>query len=101
MESYVSKLMVSIAVIKVAIIGVKKAELMSLHQDHDELFRTFATSVRNKAEICNFTTVSECDCGKSYVTIYTEEAIKDVMFASVGDDDIRREVLSTEDILSR
>ena len=99
-ESYVAKLMESIAVIKVAI-GVRRAELMNLHQDHDEPFRTFATRVRSKAETCNFTTVSECDCGKSNVTSYTEEAIKDVMLAGVGDDDIRREVLSTEDILSR
>ena len=74
---------------------------MNLHQDHNEPFRTFATRVRSKAETCNFTTVSECDCGKSNVTSYTEEAIKDVMLAGVGDDDIRREVLSTEDILSR
>ena len=100
LECYVAKLMESIAVIKVSI-GVKRTELMSLHQNHNEPFRTFATCVRSKAETCNFTTVSECDCGKSNVTSNTEEAIKDVMFASVGDDDIRREVLSTEDILSR
>ena len=36
---------------------------------------------------------------KENVTSYTEKAIKDVMLA--GDEDIRREVLSTEDILSR
>ena len=35
------------------------------------------------------------------MTSYTEEAIKAVMLAGVRDDDIRREVLSTEDILSR
>ena len=56
---------------------------------------------RSKAETCNFTTVSECECGKKNVTSYTEEAIKDVMLSGVGDDDIRREVLSTENILSR
>ena len=38
---------------------------------------------------------------KENVTSYTEKAIKDVMLAGVGDEDIRREVLSTEDILSR
>ena len=61
-NSYVAKLMESIAVIKVAI-GVKRAKLMSLHQDHDELFRTLAIRVCSKAETCNFTTISECDCG--------------------------------------
>ena len=35
-EKYIAKLMESVAVIKV-VVGVKKAELMSLHQDHDEL----------------------------------------------------------------
>jgi len=44
---------------------------MSLHQDHDELFRTFATCVRSKAEICNLTKVRECEWGKPNV-IYTE-----------------------------
>ena len=99
-ESYITKLMESIAVIKVAI-GVKRAVLMKLHQDHDEPFRTFAIRVRSKEETCNFTTVSECDCEKSNVTRYTEEAIKNVMLAGVVDDDIRREIFSTEDILSR
>ena len=48
-KSYVAKLMESIAVIKVAV-GVRRAELMNLHQDHDEPFRTFATRVHSKAE---------------------------------------------------
>ena len=34
------------------------------------------------------------------MTSYTEEAIKDVMLAGVGDDNIKREVVSTENILS-
>ena len=93
-ESYVAKLMESIAVIKIDI-GVKRAEVMCLRKDHDEPFTTFAIRVRSKTETCNFTTVSECDCGKRNVTSYTEEAIKDVILAGVGDDDIRRELLST------
>ena len=82
-ESYVAKLMESITFIKVAI-DVRRAELMNLHQDHNEPFRTFPTRVRSKAETCNFTTVSECDCEKINVTSYTEEVIKDVMLAGVG-----------------
>ena len=35
------------------------------------------------------------------MTSYTDEAIKDVMLEGIGDDYIRREVLSTEDTLSR
>ena len=41
-EEHAAKFMESVAVIKVAI-GVKRAELMRLHQDHDVPFRTFAT----------------------------------------------------------
>ena len=48
-ESYVAKLIESIAVIKVAI-GVRRAKLMSLYQDHDKPFITFAIRVRSKAE---------------------------------------------------
>ena len=99
-ESYFAKLMESIAVIKDAI-GVKRAELMNLYQDHDEPFRTFVTRVRSKAKTCNFNTISECNCGISIMKSYTDEAIKNNMLAGVGDGDIRREVLSTEDILSR
>ena len=47
------------------------------------------------------TTASEYKCWKQNVTSYTEEAIKDVMLTGVGDNDIRREVFSIEDILSR
>ena len=38
---------------------------------------------------------------KSNVTSCTEEAIKDVMLAGVGNEDIKREFLSTENTLSR
>ena len=99
-EDYVVKLMESVAVLKVEV-GVKRAELVSLHQDHNEPSRTFATRVRSKAEPCNFTTVSDVECGKKNVTSYTEEAIKDMIFSGVGDKDIIREVPRTEDILSR
>ena len=54
--SEVAKLMESIAVVKVAT-GVKRAELMSMSQDHDEAFRTFATRVRGKVETCGFTSL--------------------------------------------
>ena len=98
--SEVSALMESIAVIKVAI-GVKRAELTSMSQDYDEPFRTFATRVRGKAETCNFTTTRTCPCSRQNIASYTEEAIKDVMLAGIADDDIRREALGTEDILSK
>ena len=75
--------------------------MVSLHQDHDESFRTFSTRVQSKAESCNFTTISDCECVMKNITSNTEEAIKDVMPEGVGDENIRREVLRNEDILSR
>ena len=54
-ENYVMK---SVAVIKVSI-GVKRVELIGLHQDHGERLRT-----RSKVKTCNFITVSNCECDK-------------------------------------
>ena len=73
LESYVAKLMESVAVLKVTI-GGKQAELMNLLQDRNEPFITLAMFVRGKVKTCNFTTVS--DCGKRNVTSYMEEAMK-------------------------
>lgn len=71
-------------------ISVIYVQNSSLHHNHNKPFRTYATCVRRKAETFNFTTVSECKCGKKNVTSYLEEAIKYVMIAVLGDDDIRR-----------
>ena len=70
-------------------VGVKRAELVSLHQDYDEPFRMFTTRVQSRAETCNFNTISECECVKKNVTNFTEEAIKDKIHAGVGDEDIK------------
>ena len=51
-ENYVAKLMESVVLIKVAI-GVKSAELMGLHQDHNKFFRTFSICVHSKSETCH------------------------------------------------
>ena len=74
---------------KSVVVGVKRAEVVSLHQDHDEPFRTFTTRVGSKAETFNFNTISECECGKKNFTSFTEEAIKDKMHVVVGDEDIK------------
>ena len=41
----------------------QKSRTERLHQDLGKSFRTFATGVQSKAETCNFTTFSECECG--------------------------------------
>ena len=50
----------SLAVIPVAI-SVLRTELLQLRQERGELFRTFATRVRGKAETCAYATA--CTCG--------------------------------------
>ena len=74
-EEYVAKLMESIAVIKVSV-GFKRAELVWLHQDHDEPFRTFATRLLSKAETCKFTAVSECECGKKMLQVIKKKQLR-------------------------
>ena len=68
-KKYVEKLIESVAVIKVAI-DVKRVELMSLLQHHDEPFRTFVCS---EAKTCNFTTVSKCKCGSGIGQVTQKE----------------------------
>ena len=87
----------SLAVIPIAR-GVKRAELLQMHQGDDEPIRTFAARVRGKAEICGFTTSVTCDCGKTCQVNYTEEVIKDVLLSGIADMDIRREALSSEEV---
>ena len=68
-EEYEAKLMESVAVIKVAV-GVEKAQPVSLHQDHNEPFRTFATSVQSKAETYSFTTVVSVNVERKCYKLY-------------------------------
>ena len=85
--------MKNLAVIAVAP-GVLRAELMQMHQDRDETFRTFAAKVRGKAETCGYT---NHDCREA--CDFTQSMVKDVLVAGTFDLDIRREVLSTDGIL--
>ena len=92
--------MKQLAVIPVAV-GVSRAELLQMKQSCDEPVRTYAARVRGKAETCSFVTSTSCVCGKSVSCDYTEEVIRDVILAGLADLDIRREALSTTDILQK
>ena len=85
----------SLAVIPV-VIGVLRTELLQLHQERDEPFRAFTARVRGKAETCAF--AAACECGKS--VDYTDHVIRDVLLNGIPDQDIRREVLGTPNILT-
>ena len=90
----VTKAMKSLAVIAVAT-GVSRAELVQMHQERDESFRSFAARVRGKAEICNY--ITKCSCLKE--VDFTDSIIRDVLIAGIADMDIRREILGTDVIL--
>ena len=81
--------------------GVKRAELLRMHQSNDETFRTFTARVRGKAEVCGFRTDVKCHCERLVNADYTEEVIRDVILAGVRDTDIRREALSTSGLQER
>ena len=88
-------MMKKLAVIPVAP-GVVRAELMQMHQDRDQSFRTFAANVRGKAETCGYI---NHDCSES--CDFTQSMVKDVLVAGIYNLDIRREVLSTDGILMK
>ena len=96
----VMKMMKGFAVIPIAI-GVRRAELMQLQQSPDELFRTFAARVKGKAETCQFSMSTKCNCGMTVQADYTTETIRDVLLAGIADIDIRREALSNRDMQQR
>lgn len=89
--------MKSLAIIPVSR-GVKRAELVAMHQSPDEPFRAFAARVRGKAETCGFSVSDKCACGNINLVNYTDETIRDVLLAGTTDLDIRREALSVEGI---
>ena len=78
---------------------MSRAELMKMAQTNDEPVRTFAARVKGKARICGFTTKSTCSkCFHIQGVDYTEEVIKDVVLAGIGDSQIRTSVLDIDDI---
>lgn len=93
----VMRAMKSLAIIPVSL-GVKRAELVAMHQKADEQFRSFSARVRGKAETCGFFVSDKCECGKENLVSYTDETIRDVLLGGIADMDIRREALSVEGI---
>ena len=88
--------MKSLAVIAVAT-GVTRSELMKMHQERDEQFRSFAARVRGKAEICDYTTA--CTCTR--IVNFTDCIIKDILVSGIADIEIQREILGTIGILEK
>ena len=88
-------IMRSLAVIPIAT-GVLRTELLQMHQERDEAFRTYAARVRGKAETCKF--IARCKCGNA--VDYTDHTIRDTLLSGIHDHDIRREALGIPNIIS-
>ena len=84
-----------LAIIPVAT-GVLRSDLMQMRQLRDEPFRAFAARVRGKADTCAFTI--DCTCGLKIN--YTDHMIRDILLNGIADDEIRREILGSADMLT-
>ena len=77
-------------------ISVLRSELLAMHQMRGEQFRAFAARVRGKAGTCSFST--DCSCGLN--VDYTDHMIRDTLLNGIVEEDIRRDLLGTADILT-
>ena len=68
-----------------------------MRQLRDEPFRAFAVRVRGKADICAFTI--DCTCGLKIN--YTDHMIRDTLLNGIADDEIRREIFGSANMLTR
>ena len=84
--------MKSLAVIPVATM-VLRAELFAMKQNCDEVFRSFFTRVRGKADICSYSIQHRCQCGQSNEVNFTEIMIRDVVIAGIYDEYIGRRIM--------
>ena len=83
-----------LAVISIAA-SVRRAEFLSLHQDHGQPIRSFAAKVKGKAQTCAF----HKDCSNCFQPVdYTDEMVKYVVISGIVDEDIKKEVLGIPDL---
>ena len=82
--------MKKITIIPVAV-SVKRADLLSIRQDHGENVRFFSR-VSGKAATCNYSMKCSNSLCNNHVD-FTNVIIKDVLISGLSDDDIKKDVL--------
>ena len=95
-ETNLLTIMKKLAVTPVAIC-IRRAELLSTHQDHGETGRAFHSRLMGKAATCAYSvscTSSTCQ----HVTDFTNIIVKDVILAGLVDAEIKREVMGWPDL---
>ena len=70
---------------------------MQMRQLRDKPFRAFAARVRDKTDRCAFTV----DCTYGLKVNYTDHMIRDTLLNGIADDEIRRAILGSADVLTR
>ena len=84
------------AVINVAS-SILQTELLSMRQDHSEPIRQFASRALGKARNCRLTeTCTRTGCGT--VINFSHKMVKLVVLTGMSDDDIKKDVLGTDDL---
>ena len=92
-EDALLEAMKKMAVIKVAT-SIRRANLLSLTQDHGEPFREFYANVRSSACTCNFQVKCLHNCCQNQPPVdYTSQVVKDVLISGIADSEIRKDVL--------
>jgi hypothetical protein len=81
--------------------GILRAELLEMKQLRDEPFRKFASRVRGKAEICEYTIDVTCSCTIINNVNFTDHIMRDVLLAGIYDADIRREMFGIDQLLQK
>ena len=95
-EATLLDLIKELAVVPVARI-VRRAEFLSLKQDHGEASRSYLARLKGKAMTCAYTIT----CGSptcNHVTDFTDIMVKDVLVRGIVDDEIQKEVYGWNDV---
>ena len=95
-EDYLRSKIRLMAVTPVAI-SVRRAELLSVKQDHGEAARSFYAKVRGKAATCSYS-IACSGHGCTQVNDFTDIMVKDVVISGLADEDVKKDVLGWSDL---
>ena len=97
-EEHVLEAMRNMAVIPVAA-SVRRTKLLMSRQDHGQTFREFFANTRAAAATCAYRVKCPHDCCTNKTPVdYSQEVVKDILLAGIVDIDIRKDILSLEDL---
>jgi len=97
-EEELKKAIKRLAVIKIAT-SVRRTSLLSIKQKPGEPIREFFANVKASAKTCKFEIQCPHQCCNNHPRIdYTSNVVKDILIAGIADVDIRKEILSIQDL---